>query len=277
MSQTPILTVIRAESGAGAYWHDLWRYRELFFFLAWRDVLVRYKQTAIGIAWALLRPLLTMAVFVVVFSKLAKLPGAGDAPYALLVFSALLPWQLFATAVAGSAESLTGNSNMVSKVYFPRLIMPISAVAPSLVDFLISLMLLAGLFLFYGFVPGPQILVLPFFLFLLLLLSSAIGILLSALNVSYRDFRYIVPFLLQIGLYLSPVGYGSTIVPEKWQLLYALNPLVGIIDGFRWALLDGQQELHVTSIALSITVTSILLLLALRYFRSVELHFADRI
>ena len=278
MTDTPsFTTIIRADSTAGDYWRALWQYRELLYFLAWRDVLVRYKQTVIGVAWAVLRPLLTMGIFVLVFAHIAKLPTVGTVPYPILVFAALLPWQFFASSVASAAESLTGNSNMVSKVYFPRLIMPVSSIAPSIMDFMISLVILALLCVIYGFMPGWQIIALPFFMALLIVLVSGVGILLAALNVSYRDFRYAIPFLLQIGLYVSPVGYASATVPEHWRLLYALNPMVGIIDGFRWALLGGQETLYLPGLFLSVLVTSVIGIVGVTYFRRVELYFADRI
>ena len=275
-TQTPT-TLIRAESGARDYWRDLWRYRELFYFLAWRDVLVRYKQTVIGVVWALLRPLLTMGIFVVVFSTIARLPSIGSVPYPIMVFAAMLPWQFFSSALSGSAESLIGNSNMVSKVYFPRLIMPVSTVAPSFIDFAVSLAIMAVLYVAYGFVPDWHIVLLPVFLVMLLLLSFGLGIFLAALNVSYRDFRYVIPFLLQVGLYISPIGYASTVVPDQWRILYSLNPVVGIIDGFRWALLGEAQDFYWPSFALAWVGILISLWIGIRYFRRVELYFADRI
>ncbi len=271
------LTIIRANSGARDYWQALWQYRELFYFLAWRDILVRYKQTVIGIIWALLRPLLTMGIFVLVFSYIAKLPSVGDVPYAIMVFSALLPWQFFASGVSASAEGLIGNANMVSKVYFPRMIMPISAIAPSLMDFIISLGMLFCLFVFYSFVPDWRLIFLPVFLLMLMLLVVGIGLFIAALNVSYRDFRYVIPFLIQIGMYVSPIGYASTVVPDNWRLLYSINPVVGIIDGFRWSLLAGAQSFYWPGFVFSIIGIVVFLVIAIKYFRRVELYFADKI
>ena len=225
--------IIEPNRTTGAFFRELLRYRELFYFLAWRDILVRYKQTVIGIAWSVIRPLLTMLVFTIVFGRLAKLPSEG-VPYPILVFSAMLPWQYFANAMQESANSLIAESRLISKVYFPRLIVPTSSVIVSAVDFLISLVLLGLLMLGYGFVPSWTLLFMPFFFLLATLAALGAGFWLSALNVKYRDFRYIVPFLVQFGLYVSPVGFSSSVVPERWRLLYSLNPMVGVIDGFRW-------------------------------------------
>src|SRR6266853_223918 len=233
------------------YWRDLWRYRELFYFLAWRDILVRYKQTVIGIAWALVRPFLTMVVFTFVFSKVAKLHAPGSLPYPLMVFAAMLPWQFFSTALSESSGSLIGNANLISKIYFPRLIIPAGAVITSFVDFLITLALMAGMMLWYHYLPDWRLLTLPLFMILALRAAFGAGLWLCALNVEYRDFRYIVPFVVQFGLYVSPVGFSSSIVPDKWRLLYSLNPMVGVIDGFRWALLRGQAQLDLGVVLLS--------------------------
>ncbi len=258
------------------YWKDLWRYRELFGFLSWRDILVRYKQTAIGIAWSVIRPFLTMVVFTVVFSKLAGLPSGG-VPYPIMVFAALLPWQFFANSLTECSGSLIANSNLLTKVYFPRLIIPASAVIVSLVDFFISLAILAALMIWYGFPPDWRILTLPLFLGLAFAASLGFGLWFAALNVKYRDFRYIVPFIVQFGLYASPVGFSSTVVPEKWRLLYSLNPMVGVIDGFRWAILGGKAELPWSGFCLSTALTTVVLLLGVNYFRSTERAFADMI
>ena len=212
--------VIEAGRTEGQYWRDLFRYRELFYFLAWRDVLVRYKQTVIGVLWAVLRPFLTMVVFVFIFSKIAKLP-AGGMPYPVMVFAAMLPWQLFSTSLTEGSNSLISNANLISKVYFPRLIVPASAVIVSFVDFAISLGLLVLLMVWYHVWPSLHLLSLPLFTILALVASAGAGLWLAALNVQYRDFRYVVPFLVQFGLYLSPVGFSSSIVPEKWRLLYS--------------------------------------------------------
>jgi lipopolysaccharide transport system permease protein len=267
--------LIEAGRGAKNYWRDLWRYRELFYFLAWRDILVRYKQTAIGIAWALVRPFLTMLVFTFIFSRVAKLQAPGSVPYALLVFAAMLPWQFFSTALSEASNSLIGNSNLISKVYFPRLIVPAGSVITSFVDFLITLGLMAGMMVWYGFLPDWRLLTLPLFMALAFGSAFGAGLWLCALNVRYRDFRYIVPFIVQFGLYLSPVGFSSNIVPEGMRLIYALNPMVGVIDGFRWALLRGQSPLAGYALIASILVTSVLCLSGIWYFRRTEKTFAD--
>ena len=257
------------------YWRDIWRYRELFYFLAWRDILVRYKQTVIGIAWSVLRPLLTMIVFTIIFGKLAKFPSEGAAPYPILVFAAMLPWQFFANSISEASNSLIGNTNLISKVYFPRLIIPGSSVITSFVDFLISGALLAGLMAWYRFVPSWRILTLPLFISIAFAASIGVGLWLTALNVRYRDFRYIVPFIVQFGLYLSPVGFSSTIIPEKWRLLYSLNPMVGVIDGFRWAILGGESHIYLPGFLLSLLVVAFFFFWGIWYFRSTEETFAD--
>jgi lipopolysaccharide transport system permease protein len=259
------------------YWRDLWRYRELFFVLAKRDVAVRYKQTVIGLVWALIQPLLTMIVFTVIFSKVAKLPTEGIAPYALLVYAGLLPWQLFSTSLTGASGSLIGNANLISKIYFPRLIMPIAAVVVSFIDFLISFVILIGLMLWYQFLPGWQILTLPFFVVMAFLASLGPGLWITALNVKYRDFRYTIPFMVQFGLYISPVGFSSGVISAEWRLLYSLNPVVGIIDGFRWAILGGESHLYLPGFLLSWGVIVFFLWLGIRQFRKMEKSFADLI
>lgn len=266
--------VIEAGQTERHYWKDLWRFRELLYFLSWRDILVRYKQTVIGVAWSVIRPVLTMIVFTVIFGKLAKFPS-GDAPYAILVYAAMLPWQFFANALSESSNSLISNANMISKVYFPRLIVPGSAVIVSLVDFFISFAVLAVLMAWYRFVPDWRILTVPLFLVLALLASLGFSLWLSALNVKYRDFRYIVPFIVQFGLYVSPVGFSSSVVPEKWRLLYSLNPMVGVIDGFRWAILGGDAQIYWPGFFLSITLVLLILYGGIRYFRKTERIFAD--
>jgi lipopolysaccharide transport system permease protein len=266
--------VIEAGRTERNYWRDLFRYRELFYFLAWRDVLVRYKQTVIGVLWAVLRPFLTMIVFVFVFSRIARLPSDG-VPYPVMVFAAMLPWQLFATSLSEGSNSLITNSNLISKVYFPRLIAPASAVIVSFVDFLISIGLLALLMVWYQVWPSVHLLTLPLFTFLALLASSGAGLWLSALNVEYRDFRYIVPFIVQFGLYLSPVGFSSNIIPAKWRLFYSLNPMVGVIDGFRWAISAGRAPFYLPGLLTSIFVTVTLLATGIWYFRKMERTFAD--
>jgi lipopolysaccharide transport system permease protein len=274
MHQSSPELIIEAGRTERQYWKDLWRYRELFYFLAWRDILVRYKQTAIGIAWALIRPFLTMLIFSVVFGVLAKLPSEG-APYPILVFAAMLPWQFFANALSECSNSLISNSNLISKVYFPRLIVPASAVIVSFVDFLISGAILLGLMVWYQFVPSWRIITLPLFTAIAFAAAMGAGLWLAALNVKYRDFRYIVPFIVQFGLYISPVGFSSSIVPEKWRLLYSLNPMVGVIDGFRWAILGRGVELNWLGFLISTSLVILLLITGIQYFRKTERTFAD--
>jgi lipopolysaccharide transport system permease protein len=257
------------------YWLDLWRYRELFYVLAWRDVAVRYKQTAIGLAWALVQPMLMMIVFTVIFGKIARLPTEGATPYALMVFAGLLPWQLFSTSLTGASNSLVGNANLLSKVYFPRLIVPAAAVVVAFVDFVISFGILVCLMAWYQFVPGWQILTLPFFVLMAFVASLGPGLWITALNVKYRDFRYIIPFIVQLGLYVSPVGFSSQVIPEEWRLLYSLNPIVGVIDGFRWAILGGESNLYLPGFVLSWVLIAFFLWLGIRQFRGMEKSFAD--
>jgi len=266
--------IIEAGQIERQYWQDLWRYRELFYFLAWRDILVRYKQTIIGVAWALIRPFLTMVVFTIIFNGLAKLPS-DNAPYPILVFSAMLPWQLFANSLSECSNSLIANANLLSKVYFPRLIVPISAIAVSFVDFMVSGIILIGLMAWYNFVPTWRILFLPIFILFACLASMGAGLWLAALNVKYRDFRYIVPFIVQFGLYISPVGFSSGIVPREWQLIFSLNPMVGVIDGFRWAILGTNTKLNLVGLLISVAIVALLLLTGIWYFRKVERTFAD--
>ncbi len=258
---------------ARQYWRDIWRYRELFFFLAWRDIAVRYKQTVIGVAWSLVRPFATMIAFTLVFGGLAKLPSHG-VPYVLLVFAGLLPWQFFSAALVESSSSLLANAGMVSKVYFPRLIVPVSAVMVSVVDFLIAFVLLLPLMWWYRLMPDGTILTLPLFLALALGIALGAGLWFAALNVEYRDFRYIVPFIVQFGMFVSPVGFSGGIVPERWRTLYSLNPMVGVIEGFRWAIIPGQA-IFWPSVAFSAVCAALLLLSGTWYFRRMERHFAD--
>ena len=267
--------IIEAGQTERHYWRDLWQYRELFRVLAWRDVAVRYKQTVIGAAWALIRPFLTMIVFTVIFGKLANLPSEGTAPYAIMVFAGMLPWTFFSSALGDASNSLVGNANLISKVYFPRLIVPMAAVGVAFVDLAINLAMLVALMIWYKFVPGSQIFLLPAFVALALFSSLGPGLWLTALNVKYRDVRYVIPFLVQFGLYASPVGYSSSIVPEQWRLLYSLNPIVGVIDGFRWCILGGQSKLYLPGFFLSIAVTVFFLWLGIRRFRMMEKAFAD--
>lgn len=256
------------------YWKDLWRYRELFYFLSWRDVLVRYKQTVIGVAWSVLRPLLTMVVFTVIFGRVAKLPSGG-VPYALLVYAAMLPWQFFSNALSESSSSLVSNSNLLTKVYFPRLIIPSTSVITSFIDFLISFVILVGLMIWYRFAPPVNIILLPVFVLQVLVLSLGTGLIFAALNVKYRDVRYVIPFIVQIGLYVSPVGFSSGVIPERWRLLYSLNPMVGVIDGFRWCILGDAAGIYWPGFLLSNAVILALLVAGLRTFIQMERSFAD--
>jgi lipopolysaccharide transport system permease protein len=257
------------------YWSDLWHYRELFAILAWRDVAVRYKQTVIGVAWAIVRPFLTMVIFTFVFSRLAKLPTDGSTPYPILVFAGMLPWFLFSSILGEASSSLVSNSNLIGKVYFPRIIIPVSAAVVALVDFGINLLLLFVLMLWFDFWPNWQLALLPGFVLLAVLASLGPALFITALNVKYRDFRYIIPFIMQFGLYISPVGFSSAVVPERWRLVYSLNPVVGIIDGFRWCLLGGESPLYVPGFLLSIAVIVFFLWFGFRYFRRSERNFAD--
>ena len=272
MTQEVLIEAGRAERH---YWRELWQYRELFRVLAWRDISVRYKQTVIGAAWALIRPFLTMVVFTVIFGKLANLPSEGAAPYAIMVFAGMLPWNFFSGALGDTSGSVLSNANLISKVYFPRMIVPMAAGGVALVDFAINFVIMVVLMIWYQFVPGWQVVFLPGFVALALIAGLGPGLWLTALNVKYRDFRYIIPFLFQLGLYASPVGYSSSIIPEQWRLLYALNPVVGIIDGFRWCLLGGQSGLYLPSVVLSVGVTAFLLWLGIRQFRKMEKAFPD--
>lgn len=261
------------------YWLDLWRYRELFIILALRDISVRYKQTAIGIVWALLQPFLTMIIMTVIFGKVAGLHSEGTAPYAIMVFAAMLPWMFFSSALSSASQSMVGNANLISKVYFPRLIIPASAVVTSFADFLISFLILIGMMIWYGFAPTWNILALPLFIGVAFLAALGPGLLITALNVKYRDFRYVIPFLIQFGLYASPVGFSSTVIREKLGdklfLLYSLNPMVGVIDGFRWAILGHNSPIYLPGFFLSLLVVGLFLVLGVWYFRKTEKSFAD--
>lgn len=268
------LVIITPEPDSTHYWRDLWASRELLAMMVWRDVVVRYKQTAMGLSWALLRPLATMLVFTFIFGRLANLPSHG-APYALLVFAGLLPWLFFSASFSDASNSVIGNANIISKVYFPRLIIPIGAVLVGLVDFLLAMVVYVVMSFIYGHPPGLNVLALPLFLAQLCLLILGCGLWVSALGVWYRDFRHLLPVVLQLGAYLSPVGFASTLVPEKWFMLYALNPMVGLIDGFRWCLLGDAQPLRWPAVALSVAVTFLLLVPGLRFFRRSEHNFAD--
>jgi lipopolysaccharide transport system permease protein len=274
--KAPRELVIEAGRRDRDYWMDLWRYRELFRALAWRDVSVRYKQTVIGAGWALIRPLLAMVVFTVVFGKIARLPSEG-VPYPLLVFVGMLPWMIFSTALSDASSSLVSNANLISKVYFPRLIVPAAAIIVSIVDFLISLILLMGLLAWFAFAPSWRMVFLPGVVLLGLLASAGPALWITAVNVKYRDFRYVIPFLIQFGLYASPVGFSSDVVPAEWHLVYSLNPMVGVIDGFRWCILGVQSAFILPNIAISVGITIALLAIGLRQFRKMERSFADLI
>jgi lipopolysaccharide transport system permease protein len=276
--------IIEAGRAEKNYWRDLWRYRELFYFLAWRDILVRYKQTVIGIAWAVIQPFLTTVVFTIVFNRIAKLSAPAGVPYFLVVMAAQLPWQFFSTSLSSSSNSLIGNANLISKIYFPRLIIPAGSVITSFVDFLITSGLVALTMVWFQFLPDWRLFLLPAFVILAFGCAFGAGLWLCALNVKYRDFRYIIPFIVQFGFFLSPVGYASAHVPKIWhwhgfdipaRLLYSLNPMVGVIDGFRWALLRGQTGLWWPSILTSVALTLVLCLSGIWYFRRMERTFAD--
>lgn len=266
--------IIKAGQNHKQYWQDLWHYRELFYFLAWRDLLVRYKQTMIGISWALIRPLLTMIIFSLIFGKLAKLPAQGF-PYPILVFAGILPWQFFANALSESSNSLIFNSNLIAKIYFPRLIIPVSTIIVSFVDFLISGIILFVLIIFYRLIPDWHLLTLPIFISITLIAAMGGGFWLAALNVEYRDFRFVVPFIIQLGLYISPVGFSTDIIPNQWRLLYSLNPMVSIIDGFRWSILGHDFQIYWQGFSLSILTVILLFVSGVWYFRKRECTFAD--
>jgi lipopolysaccharide transport system permease protein len=269
--------IIEAGQTEKHYWADLWRFRELLYVLAWRDINVRYKQTVAGVGWAVLQPMLTMAILTLLFGKLARMPADGFVPYPLMVFAGMLPWLFFSGSLSGAGQSVVANANLISKIYFPRLIVPVCAVATALVDLLIAFGLLALLMLWYGFAPSWHAVTLPAWLLLAFLASLGPGLLITALNVKYRDFRFLVPFIVQFGLYVSPVGFSSAVIPEKWRLIYSLNPMVGVIDGFRWALLGGRGGLYLPGLGLSVAITLLLLVAGVRYFRRTERMFADMI
>ena len=266
--------VIESGRAERQYWKDLWRYRELFYFLAWRDLLVRYKQTVVGAAWSLVRPFLTMLVLTFVFGRLAGMPSSG-VDYPLLVLCGVLPWQFFSTAVAECGNSLVSNSGLISKVYFPRMTIPASSVITGVVDMMISGCLLALLLVWYRHLPTLQILLLPVFIALAFAAAFGAGLWISALTVKYRDFRFIIPFIVQFGLYISPVGFSSQVVPEQWRLLYSLNPFVAIIDGFRWTVLGGEHRVDPLGLVLAVITIGLTTVLGIRYFRRTERTFAD--
>jgi lipopolysaccharide transport system permease protein len=272
MQQRLIIELNRADTN---YWHDLWRYRELFYVLAWRDLSVRYKETVFGILWALIRPFLTMLVFAFIFGKLAKLPSDGTVPYPLMVLVGMILWSLFSASWTEAGSSLVRDQNLITKVYFPRLIVPAASMVVNFVDFLISFVILILLMCWYRFLPGWQIILLPFFMLLAFVANLGPGMWIAALNVRFRDFRYIVPFIVQLGLYVSPVGFSSNVIPDDWRWLYSLNPVVGIIDGFRWCILGGQGGLYLPGFCWSLLATAFFLWLGVRQFRKVEKRFAD--
>lgn len=281
--QNPQIEELILEAGRADhnYWRDLWRYRELFYILAWRDISVRYKQTVIGVAWALIQPISTMIIMSVVFGMVAKLPSEGQAPYAIMVFSAMLPWQFFATSLSSASQSMVGNANLISKVYFPRMIIPAGAVITSLVDFLVSFVILIVLMLWFQFWPNWRFLTLPLFMGMAFLAAIGPGLLITALNVKYRDFRYVIPFLIQFGLYLSPVGFSSSLIRERFGdtffAIYSLNPMVGVIDGFRWAILGTDVTIYWPGFLLSFVIVLSFLAAGTWYFRKTEKSFADLI
>lgn len=270
---------IEAGRGEMHYWNDLWRYRELLLILAWRDIAVRYKQTVAGAAWALLQPLVSMIIMTLVFGRLAGLPTIGKAPYAIMVFAAILPWQFFSSALTNASQSLVGNANMISKVYFPRIIVPTASVAVSLVDFAVSFVILGGLMAWFQFLPTWRLVTLPVFVVLAVFAALGPGLLITALTVRYRDFRFIVPFLIQFGMYVSPVAYTTEVVREKigdfWFLVYSLNPLVGVIEGFRWAILGEEARFFTNGTLLSLLVAAVFFVVGVGYFRRTERSFAD--
>ena len=269
-----VLEAGRAEEN---YWRDVWAYRELFTILTWRDVAVRYKQTVIGIAWALIRPFVTMVVFTIVFGRIANLPNETSAPYAILVFTGMLPWFLFSTILGEAANSILGGAHLIGKVYFPRIIFPASSAAVGLVDFTINLAMLFALMAWYGFAPTWRIVLLPGMIMIAIFASLGPALLIAALNVKYRDFRFIIPFIIQIGLYVSPIGFSSAVIPPEWRFWYSLNPVVGVIDGFRWCLLRGESAPYIPGFLCSLAVVGLFVWLGLTYFRRTERSFADLI
>jgi lipopolysaccharide transport system permease protein len=267
--------VLEAGRAERAYWRDLWAYRELFAILAWRDLAVRYKQTVIGAAWAVIRPLLTMIIFTVIFGVVAKLPTEGAAPYPIMVYAAMLPWFLFSSILSEASNSLVDNSNLIGKVYFPRLIVPCATIVVSLVDFAVSLVLMVGMMAVFQFWPDWRVMFLPFFILLAILAALGPALFMTAMNVKYRDFRFILPFIVQFGLYATPVGFSSSVIPDEWRLLYSINPMVGVIDGFRWCLLGGEADIYWPGFALSITLVFVFLFVGISFFRKSERTFAD--
>jgi lipopolysaccharide transport system permease protein len=271
------IIIIEAGRSERHYWLDLWRYRELFRVLAWRDLSVRYKQTAIGVLWAVIRPFLTMLVFTVIFGHIAQLPTDGNAPYALMVLAGILPWTFFSSGLSEASTSLINNAHLISKVYFPRLIVPIATIVVAFVDFMISFCILVGLMVWYEYFPDWRIFFLPAFVILAFLASVGPALWITSLNVKYRDFRFVIPFIVQFGLYVSPVGFSSSVVPDQWRLLYSLNPMVAVIDGFRWCILRGQNELYVPGLLAGLVIIAFFLWFGVHQFRKTEKSFADLI
>lgn len=269
--------ILTPDSAQKHYWRDLWRYRELFQVLAWRDVSVRYKQTALGVGWAVVRPLLTMIILTVVFGRIAGLPSEGAAPYALMVAAGMLPWTFFSAALADASNSVISNANLIGKVYFPRMIIPAASIVVAFIDLLVNFAILVALMIWFRFAPDARVLLLPVFVATAVLAVLGPSLWATALNVKYRDFRYVIPFVVQFGLYVSPVGFSSAVVPEKWRLLYSLNPMVGVIDGFRWSLLGGASALYWPGFGLSLVTIAVFLWLGVSRFRKMEKAFADLI
>ncbi|MBU68832.1 MAG: phosphate ABC transporter permease [Cupriavidus sp.] len=274
MSTADNVTYLESGRAAKDYWRDFWRHRELLMFLVWRDIIVRYKQTVVGTSWVLIRPFLTMLVFTFVFGKVANL-ASGNVPYSLVVFTGLLPWFFFASALSECSNSLVGNSHLISKIYFPRLIMPVGSITVSIVDFLITFVLLFLVMAWHRFMPGWHIVFVPLFILLAIAVSFGLGLWTAALNVRFRDFRHLIPFVLQLGVYVSPVGYSSQVLPEKWRLVYSLNPMVGVIDGFRWSILGGDFTMYWPGLIISIVMSVTLVATGIWYFRKTEATFAD--
>ena len=265
--------IIEANRTGMLYLRDFWNYRELFFTLAWRDIVVRYKQTIVGILWTILRPLATMVIFTVVFGKIAKLPSDAGVPYVLMVFGGMLPWQFISGTITMGSDTLVGNRGLISKVYFPRIIIPTARTIMSLVELLINAFLFVLLFIWYRYMPNWHVVFLPVFLLMAVLLALGVTYFISSLNVKYRDFQYVVPFIVQLGLYISPIGFSSAVVPEKWRLLYACNPVVGIVDGIRWCLFD--SPLMMESVIAAAVISVAFFLLGIWFFRKTESEFAD--
>ena len=278
--ESHIMDELIIESGRANlhYWKDLWKFRELFYLLSWRDILVRYKQTVVGVAWALLRPFITMVLFTVIFEQIGRIPSPKGVPYPVLMYCAMLPWQLFSSALSDSGTSIIANGNLISKIYFPRLIVPAVPVIVGLIDFLIAMVFLVLLLAWFQFAPDWRIIALPFFIFLALIASLGAAFLFSALTVKYRDFRFVAPFIVQFGMYASPVVYSSSNLYDKypqWSLLYAMNPMVSVIDGFRWSLLRGAEPIHIPEFCISLGMLGVLLMIGVWYFRQTERSFAD--